>query len=139
MEVTAVFEQDEGWWIAWTEELRGPVGQGRTLDSREVLGDESDGFAAHRALDRVGWQARGVLVPEVVAGVRGVHSVRGRVQSATSLTVSILRGFSGAEGSVLVLSFEVKTRRMCRVLTEGDRSVRTVWRLVVVQGSVDDV
>ena len=38
MEVTAIFEQDEGWWIAWTEELRGPVGQGRTLDEcRESL------------------------------------------------------------------------------------------------------
>ncbi len=38
MKVTAIFEQDEGWWIAWTEELRGPVGQGRTRDEcRESL------------------------------------------------------------------------------------------------------
>lgn len=38
MEVTAVFEQDEGWWIAWTEEVPGAFGQGRTIEEcRESL------------------------------------------------------------------------------------------------------
>ncbi len=38
MEVTAIFEQDEGWWIARAVEVPGAFGQGRTIDEcRESL------------------------------------------------------------------------------------------------------
>jgi predicted RNase H-like HicB family nuclease len=37
-EFTAVFKQEEGWWIDWVEELPGAFGQGRELgDARESL------------------------------------------------------------------------------------------------------
>jgi predicted RNase H-like HicB family nuclease len=36
--LTAVFEQHEGWWIGWVEELPGANAQERTLDeARESL------------------------------------------------------------------------------------------------------
>lgn len=35
---TAVFEQDEDWWVAWCEEVPGAVTQGETIDeARENL------------------------------------------------------------------------------------------------------
>lgn len=40
MEVTAIFEKDDEWWIAWTEEVPGAFGQGHTLEEcRESLRD----------------------------------------------------------------------------------------------------
>ena len=37
-EFTAVYEQCDGWWTAWVEELGGAFGQGRTMeDCRESL------------------------------------------------------------------------------------------------------
>ena len=37
---TAVFEQDDSWWVAWCEEVPGAVTQGETIDeARENLKD----------------------------------------------------------------------------------------------------
>lgn len=54
-----------------------PGGYGGTAPSvvvREVLGEKRDRLAAHRALDPIGRQPRGALIPAVVAGVLRVHA-----------------------------------------------------------------
>lgn len=62
-EFTAVFEQDDDWWIGWVEELPGANAQERTLDeARESLREAvRDILEVNRELAEVSGPSRPVV------------------------------------------------------------------------------
>jgi len=60
---TAVYQQDEGWWIGYVEELPGANAQERTLEeARESLREAvSDVLEANRELTRTEFEGRDVV------------------------------------------------------------------------------
>lgn len=61
--LTAVFRQDDGWWVAWIEEIPGANTQGETLDeARENLRDAvRELFEARRELAQAELQGEEVI------------------------------------------------------------------------------
>ncbi len=69
---TAVFLQEEGWWIGFVEELPGANTQARTLDeARENLKEAVQlVIEANREIAQHGIEGKQVTKEEIVVGVR---------------------------------------------------------------------
>ena len=67
---TAVFEQDEGWWIGYVEELPGANTQGKTLEEARINLKEAIKMtlSANRKLARDQFEGKDIIRENILVG-----------------------------------------------------------------------